>query len=58
MQLPKLKDNEKKQMEKEGEDRLKYQEKQARNAAKDLTTGHKRELAEMRGIWREKEKRK
>ena len=43
------KDNEKKEMEKEGEDRLKNQEKQARNAAKDLTNGHKRELAELRG---------
>jgi hypothetical protein len=43
------KDNEKKEMEKEGEDRLKYQEKEARNAAKDLITGHKRELAELRG---------
>lgn len=43
------KDKEKKQMEKDVEDRLKHQEKQARNAAKDLSNGHKRELAEMRG---------
>jgi hypothetical protein len=37
----------KKQMEKEGEDRLKHQEKQARYLAKDLIIGHKRELAEI-----------
>ncbi len=43
------KDKEKKQVEKDGEDRLKSQEKQTRNAAKDLTNGHKRELAELRG---------
>ena len=36
-------------MEKDVEDRLKCQEKQARNAAKDLANGHKRELVEMRG---------
>jgi hypothetical protein len=42
-------DKEKKQMEKDAEDKLKCQEKQARNAAKDLANGHKRELAEMRG---------
>ena len=40
---------EKKQLEKEGEDRLKFQEKQARHAAKNLSNVHKRELAEMRG---------
>ena len=43
------KTKEKKQMETEGEDRLKFQEKQARHAAQDLSNVHKRELAEMRG---------
>jgi hypothetical protein len=39
----------KKEMEKQAEDRLKLQEKEARKAEKDLTQGHKRQLAEMRG---------
>ena len=39
----------KKEMEKQAEVRLKVQAKEARNAEKDLTQGHKRQLEEMRG---------
>jgi hypothetical protein len=39
----------KKEMEKQAEVRLNLQEKETRKAEKDLTQGHKRQLAEMRG---------
>ena len=42
-------ENSKKEMEEQAEVRLKLQEKEARKAEKDLTQGHKRQLAEMLG---------
>jgi hypothetical protein len=42
-------EKETKEIEKQAEDRLKAQEMEARKTAKDLTKGHKRQLALMRG---------